>query len=197
MCGFNPCRETESYLAKIKLGSKGSSFFIPLLRVGRSRHDVIVSHVSDRVTPLPTTFFAFDRDCRLNHVERMKKILLAAVVAAFFISTAADARGGRGFGGRSFSRPSAARSVPNRTTVVKKNTTVINQTVNSSATSSGGGFWSSVMGSAVGSTAGSMAGNAIYDSMTKDDEPKQPAQAQPQVIYVPVDQNGKPVKQAQ
>nr|DAN36417.1 MAG TPA: hypothetical protein [Caudoviricetes sp.] len=27
MCGFNPCRETESYLAKIKLGSKGSSFF--------------------------------------------------------------------------------------------------------------------------------------------------------------------------
>ena len=36
MCGFNPCRETESYLAKIKLGSKGSSFFIPLLRVGRS-----------------------------------------------------------------------------------------------------------------------------------------------------------------
>lgn len=51
--------------------------------------------------------------------------------------------------------------------------------------------------SAVGSTAGSMAGNAIYDSMTKDDEPKQPAQAQPQVIYVPVDQNGKPVKQAQ
>ena len=158
---------------------------------------MFVSHVSDRVTPLPTTFFAFDRDCRLNHVERMKKILLAAVVAAFFISTAADARGGRGFGGRSFSRPSAARSVPNRTTVVKKNTTVINQTVNSSATSSGGGFWSSVMGSAVGSTAGSMAGNAIYDSMTKDDEPKQPAQAQPQVIYVPVDQNGKPVKQAQ
>ena len=160
---------------------------------------MIVSHVSDRVTPLPTTFFAFDRDCRLNHVERMKKILLAAVVAAFFISTAADARGGRGFGGRSFSRPSAVRSVPNRTTVVKKNTTVINQTVNSSATSSGGGFWSSVMGSAVGSTAGSMAGNAIYDSMTKDDEPKQPVQApqQPQVIYVPVGSDGKPVQQAQ
>lgn len=198
MCGFNPCRETESYLAKKKSSDrKVRAFFIPLLRVERSRHDVIVSHVSDRVTPLPTTFFAFDRDCRLNHVERMKKILLAAVVAAFFISTAADARGGRGFGGRSFSRPSAVRSVPNRTTVVKKNTTVINQTVNSSATSSGGGFWSSVMGSAVGSTAGSMAGNAIYDSMTKDDEPKQPAQAQPQVIYVPVDQNGKPVKQAQ
>lgn len=198
MCGFNPCRETESYLAKIKLGSKGSSFFIPLLRVERSRHDVIVSHVSDRVTPLSTTFFAFDRDCRLNHVERMKKILLAAVVAAFFISTAADARGGRGFGGRSFSRPSAVRSVPNRTTVVKKNTTVINQTVNSSATSSGGGFWSSVMGSAVGSTAGSMAGNAIYDSMTKDDEPKQPAQPQqPQVIYVPVGSDGKPVQQNQ
>ena len=159
---------------------------------------MIVSHVSDRVTPLPTTFFAFDRDCRLNHVERMKKILLAAVVAAFFISTAADARGGRGFGGRSFSRPSAARSVPNRTTVVKKNTTVVNQTVHQSSSSSGGGFWSSMAGSVVGATAGSMAGNAIYDSMTKDDKEQQAAQpAQPQVIYVPVDQNGKPIPQAQ
>ena len=137
---------------------------------------MIVSHVSDRVTPLPTTFFAFDRDCRLNHVERMKKILLAAVVAAFFISTAADARGGRGFGGRSFSRPSAVRSVPNRTTVVKKNTTVINQTVNQSApASSGGGFWSSLFGA----TAGSMAGNAIYDAVT-DDKSQTPVQAQPQ-----------------
>lgn len=129
----------------------------------------------------------------------MKKAIVAAIAVAFFVSTAAEARGGRGFsGGRSFSRPSPTKSyAPKRTTVVKKNTTVINQTINSSATSSGGGFWSSVMGSAVGSTAGSMAGNAIYDSMTKDDEPKQPAQAQPQVIYVPVDQNGKPVKQAQ
>lgn len=136
---------------------------------------MIVSHVSDRVTPLPTTFFAFDRDCRLNHVERMKKILLAAVVAAFFISTAADARGGRGFGGRSFSRPSAARSVPNRTTVVKKNTTVVNQTVHQNTTSSGGGFWSTVMGAA----AGSMAGNAIYDAVT-DDKSQTPVQAQPQ-----------------
>jgi hypothetical protein len=55
------------------------------------------------------------------------------------------------------------------------------------------------MGSAVGSTAGSMAGNAIYDSMTKDDEPKQPVQApqQPQVIYVPVGSDGKPVQQNQ
>lgn len=130
----------------------------------------------------------------------MKKAIVAAIAVAFFVSTAAEARGGRGFsGGRSFSRPAPARTyVPKRTTVVKKNTTVINQTVNSSATSSGGGFWSSVMGSAVGSTAGSMAGNAIYDVMTKDDEPKQPAQApQPQVIYVPVGSDGKPVQQAQ
>lgn len=43
-----------------------------------------------------------------------------------------------------------------------------------------------------------MAGNAIYDSMTKDDKEQQAAQpAQPQVIYVPVDQNGKPIPQAQ
>lgn len=129
----------------------------------------------------------------------MKKILLAAVLAAFFVSTAVDARGagGRGFsGGRSFSRPAPARTyAPKRTTVVKKNTTVVNQTVNQAPASSGGGFWSTVMGAA----AGSMAGNAIYDVMTKDDEPKQPAQApqQPQVIYVPVDQNGKPVQQDQ
>lgn len=127
----------------------------------------------------------------------MKKAIVAAIAVAFFVSTAAEARGGRGFsGGRSFSRPAPAKTyAPKRTTVVKKNTTVINQTVNQSApASSGGGFWSSVMGAA----AGSMAGNAIYDAVTKDDEPKQPAQAQqPQVIYVPVDQNGKPVKQAQ
>lgn len=128
----------------------------------------------------------------------MKKILLAAVVAAFFVSTAADARGGRGFsGGRSFSRPAPTKSyAPKRTTVVKKNTTVINQMVHQNTTSSsGGGFWSTVMGAA----AGSMAGNAIYDVMTKDDEPKQPAQApqQPQVVYVPVGSDGKPVQQNQ
>lgn len=78
---------------------------------------------------------------------------------------------------------------------MKKNTTVVNQTVNQAPASSGGGFWSSVMGAA----AGSMAGNAIYDAVTKDDEPKQPAQApqQPQVIYVPVGSDGKPVQQAQ
>ena len=131
----------------------------------------------------------------------MKKAIVAAIAVAFFVSTAAEARGGRGFsGGRSFSRPATTKSyAPKRTTVVKKNTTVINQTVHQNTTSSsGGGFWSSVMGSAVGSTAGSMAGNAIYDSMTKDDEPKQPAQPQqPQVIYVPVGSDGKPVQQAQ
>lgn len=127
----------------------------------------------------------------------MKKAIVAAIAVAFFVSTAAEARGGRGFsGGRSFSRPAPARTyAPKHTTVVKKNTTVVNQTVHQNTTSSGGGFWSTVMGAA----AGSMAGNAIYDSMTKDDEPKQPAQApqQPQVIYVPVGSDGKPVQQAQ
>lgn len=127
----------------------------------------------------------------------MKKAIVAAIAVAFFVSTAAEARGGRGFsGGRSFSRPAPARTyAPKRTIVVKKNTTVVNQTVRQNTTSSGGGFWSTVMGAA----AGSMAGNAIYDVMTKDDEPKQPAQApqQPQVIYVPVGSDGKPVQQAQ
>lgn len=127
----------------------------------------------------------------------MKKAIVAAIVVAFFVSTAAEARGGRGFsGGRSFSRPAPAKTyAPRRTTVVKKNTTVVNQTVHQNTTSTGGGFWSTVAGAA----AGSMAGNAIYDVMTKDDEPKQPAQApqQPQVVYVPVGSDGKPVQQAQ
>ena len=127
----------------------------------------------------------------------MKKAIVAAIAVAFFVSTAADARGGRGFsGGRSFSRPAPARTyAPKHTTVVKKNTTVVNQTVHQNTTSSGGGFWSTVAGVA----AGSMAGNVIYDVMTKDDEPKQPAQApqQPQVIYVPVGSDGKPVQQNQ
>ena len=126
----------------------------------------------------------------------MKKAIVAAIAVAFFVSTAAEARGGRGFsGGRSFSRPAPAKTyAPKRTTVVKKNTTVVNQTVHQNTTSSGGGFWSTVMGAA----AGSMAGNAIYDAVTKDDEPKQPAQAQqPQVVYVPVGSDGKPVHQAQ
>lgn len=126
----------------------------------------------------------------------MKKAIVAAIAVAFFVSTAAEARGGRGFsGGRSFSRSAPARTyAPKSTTVVKKNTTVVNQTVNQASASSGGGFWSSVMGAA----AGSMAGNAIYDAVTKDDEPKQPAQAQqPQVVYVPVGSDGKPVQKAQ
>jgi hypothetical protein len=104
----------------------------------------------------------------------MKKAIVAAIAVAFFVSTAAEARGGRGFsGGRSFSRPAPTKSY---TTVVKKNTTVINQTVNQSApASSGGGFWSSLFGA----TAGSMAGNAIYDAVT-DDKSQTPVQAQPQ-----------------
>lgn len=122
-------------------------------------------------------------------------MILAAIVAAFFVSTTAEARGGRGGGGgRSFSRPVPTKTyAPKRTTVVKKNTTVINKTVNqSSPASSGGGFWSSLFGA----TAGSMAGNAIYDAVTKDEQPQQATQPQqPQVIYVPVDANGKPVTQ--
>ena len=110
--------------------------------------------------------------------DKMKKAIVAAIAVAFFVSTAAEARGGRGFsGGRSFSRPATTKSyAPKRTTVVKKNTTVINQTVNQSApASSGGGFWSTV----AGSFAGSMAGNAVYDAVT-DDKGQEPAPAQPQ-----------------
>ena len=39
----------------------------------------------------------------------MKKAIVAAIAVAFCVSTAAEARGGRGFsGGRSFSRPAEA-----------------------------------------------------------------------------------------
>ena len=108
---------------------------------------------------------------------KMEKAIVAAIVVAFFVSTAAEARGGRGFsGGRSFSRPASTKSyAPKRTTVVKKNTTVINQTVNQVPASSNSGFWSTV----AGSFAGSMAGNAVYDAVT-DDEGQAPVQAQPQ-----------------
>lgn len=106
----------------------------------------------------------------------MKKAIVAAMVVAFFVSTAAEARGGRGFsGGRSFSRPATKSYAPKRTTVVKKNTTVINQTVNQVPASSNSGFWSTV----AGSFAGSMAGNAVYDAVT-DDKGQAPVQAQPQ-----------------
>lgn len=110
----------------------------------------------------------------------MKKAIVAAIAVAFFVSTSAEARGGRGGGGRSFSRPAPTKSYApkpsKRTTIVKKNTTVINQTVNQSApASSGGGFWSSLFGA----TAGSMAGNVIYDAVT-DDKGQAPVQAHPQ-----------------
>lgn len=109
----------------------------------------------------------------------MKKAIVAAIAVAFFVSTAAEARGGRGFsGGRSFSRPAPTKSYASkRTTVVKKNTTVINQTqtVNQVPASSNSGFWSTV----ARSFAGSMAGNAVYDAVT-DDKGQEPVQAQPQ-----------------
>jgi hypothetical protein len=100
----------------------------------------------------------------------MKKAIVAAIAVAFFVSTVAEARGGRGFsGGRSFSRPAPAK------TYAPKRTTVINQTVNQVPASSNSGFWSTV----AGSFAGSMAGNAVYDAVT-DDKSREPVQAQPQ-----------------
>lgn len=117
----------------------------------------------------------------------MKKLFAVTALTAvcLALSTAADARGGRGFsGGRSFSRPSPMRTFKpapaprpvQKTTVIKKNTTIINQAPAagaSAAPSAGGGFWSTVFGSAVGS----MAGNAVYDAVT-DDKDKQPVTVQ-------------------
>ena len=107
----------------------------------------------------------------------MKKAIVAAIAVALFVSTAAEARGGRGFGGgRSFSRPAPTKShAPKRAAVVKKDTTVVNQTVHQNTTSSGGGFWSSLFGA----TAGSMEGNALYDAVTDDKDQAPTPQAQP------------------
>ena len=89
--------------------------------------------------------------------------------------------GARGFsGGRSFSKSAPARVyAPSRTTVIKKNTTIIQSAPSSS---SGGGFWSGVAGAAVGS----MAGSAVYDALTDDKKeevatPVQAPQPAPQV----------------
>ena len=131
----------------------------------------------------------------------LKKTILAAVILAAFVSVnTADARGGRGFSsGRSMSARTYRAPVPKakpKTTVIQKNTTVINQrqTNVQNEGSSGSGFWSGVAGAAVGS----MAGNLAYDALTDDKQaapaPAPSAPAQPQVIYVPVGPDGKPIQ---
>ena len=108
-----------------------------------------------------------------------KSLIVAALTAVCLIATtAAEARGGRGgfSGGRSFSRPSVTRVAPRPQapkTIIKKNTTIINQsqTTNTAPASSGGGFWSNIFGTA----AGVMAGSAIYDAMTDDKDKQAPA----------------------
>ena len=115
----------------------------------------------------------------------LQKPLIVAALAAvcLIVTTAAEARGGRGgfSGGRSFSRPSVTRVAPRPQapkTIVKKNTTIINQShTTNAAPASSGGFWSNLFGT----TAGVVAGSAIYNALTDDDKDKQaaPQQAAP------------------
>ena len=130
-----------------------------------------------RLSPVFSACAAFCLAIAAATYPWVAQLFIMAIAVAFFVSTAAEARGGRGFsGGRSFSRPATTKSyAPKRTTVAKKNTTVINQTVNQVPASSNSGFWSTV----AGSFAGSMAGNAVYDAVT-DDKGQAPVQAQPQ-----------------
>lgn len=130
----------------------------------------------------------------------MKKLILsAAVVAAMLAVAGAEARGGFGGGRVSLSRPSYSRPAPapriNKSTVVQKQTTVINQAAPSGSGSSG------ILGTIAGSAAGAIVGNMAYDAMTDD---KSPASAQtpaaapaaapaPQIIYVPVGPGGRPL----
>lgn len=118
----------------------------------------------------------------------MKKLCAVLLATMMFASTAADAKGGRGFsGGRSFSRPSSTKTyAPKRPTVKRENASKTTSSTSSSAPlavvqtpskredkredSESGGFWSMFFGSA----AGSMAGNAVYDAVT-DDEKKEAA----------------------
>lgn len=117
----------------------------------------------------------------------MKKFCAVFVAAMMIASTSADAKGGRGFGGgRSFSRPSAAKTyAPKRTTVKSKSTTTSSTSSSvppvvvqpsgkrEESESTSQGFWGTLFGSAVGS----MAGNAVYDAVTK--EAPAPVEAQP------------------
>lgn len=125
----------------------------------------------------------------------MKKFCAVFVAAMMIASTSADAKGGRGFGGgRSFSRPSAAKTyAPKRPIVKRKSTTTTPSTTTSGTpivaqttkkreeaeSESSGGFWSTLFGS----VAGSMTGNAIYDAITDDEKkeaaPPAPVEAKP------------------
>lgn len=127
----------------------------------------------------------------------MKKLCAVLLATMMFASTAADAKGGRGFGGgRSFSRPSATKShAPKRPTVKRENASKTTSSTSSSVPpavvlpsskredkredSESGGFWSTLFGS----VAGSMAGNAIYDAVTdaekKEAAPPAPVEAKP------------------
>lgn len=121
----------------------------------------------------------------------MKKLCAVLLAVLMFASTAADAKGGRGFsGGRSFSRPSVAKTyAPKRTTVKRESATtpststsgtpIVAQTTKKreeAESESSGGFWSTLFGS----VAGSMVGNALYDAMTDDEQQEAPAPAQAQ-----------------
>lgn len=123
----------------------------------------------------------------------MKKLCAVLLAAMMFASTAADAKGGRGFsGGRSFSRPSSTKTyAPKRPAVKRKSTTTTPSTTTAgtpivaqptkkreeSESESSGGFWSTLFGS----VAGSMVGNALYDAMTDDEQQEAPAPAQAQL----------------
>lgn len=92
----------------------------------------------------------------------MKKLFCAVVAAMMLVSTAADARGGRGFsGGRSFSRPSAAKVHAPKRSVVKDPSTPATSTSGTpyvaqpankreekKEEATTGGFWASLFGSA-------------------------------------------------
>lgn len=106
----------------------------------------------------------------------LQKPLIVAALAAvcLIVTTVAEARGGFS-GGRSFSRPSVTRVTPRPSapkTIIKKNTTIINQShTTNAAPASSGGFWSNFFGT----TAGVMAGSAIYDALTDDKDKQAPA----------------------
>lgn len=119
----------------------------------------------------------------------MKKLCAVLLATMMFASTAADAKGGRGFsGGRSFSRPSSTKTYAPKRPIVKRKSTATPAPSTSSApivaqptkkreeseSESSGGFWSTLFGS----VAGSMAGNAVYDAVTDDEKKEAPVAPQ-------------------
>lgn len=104
--------------------------------------------------------------------------VVSAVVLAVFASSVCEARGGRAFGGRSFSRSAVTVKAPASRAKAPVATTTTPAPAAAPVTrrdddSFRGGFWSSFFGGAAGSAAGVMIGNSLTSGDEKKPEQKE------------------------